>query len=216
MMQSPSTLKVGTIPLFLDASVVINLVGSNYMEGILGALARPIMVTEIVCAEFKHHPRDGSSSKKVMEALIAQKHINVIRMSDSQFDVFLRLTGYPPPDDLGDGEAATLACANEVGYAVIDDKKALRIAARDFRSQKVYSSLDIICAEPVICNLGNTVVANAVYDSIKTARMRVPHHWRDWVSGFLGKTRMAELPALKEPDLIRRANSSSKVRLHHE
>jgi predicted nucleic acid-binding protein len=195
-MQSPSKLKTDTAPLFLDASVVINLVASNYTEGILLALDRPMLVTEDVCAEFKRHPRDGGSSRQVIENLTNRRRVQITKMSDSQFDVFLRLTGYPPPDDLGDGEAATLACADGIGSAVIDDRKALRIATRDFPNQTLYSSLDLFCAEQVLSGLGRSVIAQAVYDSIKIARMRVPSDWRGWVSNLLGKARVAELPTM--------------------
>lgn len=198
-MQSPSKLKTESSPLFLDASVVINLVASNYTEGILLALKRPIMVAEEACAEFKRHPRDGGSSKPVIEALRNRGRIQIAKMADSQLEVFLRLTGCAPPDDLGDGEAATLACADGVGCVVIDDKKAVRIASRDFPDQAVYSSLDLFCAEPVLRGLGKPSIAQAVYDSIKTARMRVPQHWKPWLSSLLGKARAAELPILNSP-----------------
>jgi predicted nucleic acid-binding protein len=199
-MQSPSKLNPDTAPLFLDASVVINLVASNYMEGILLALRRPIMVTEDVCAEFRRHPQEGGSPKQVIETLQSRRRIQIAKMSDSQFKVFLRLTGYPPPDDLGDGEAATLACASGDGCVVIDDKKAIRIALRDFPDQSVYSSMDLFCAEQVLRRLGKQAIAQAVYDSIKTARMRVPHCWKTWVSSLLGKERAAELPIMILPE----------------
>jgi len=200
-MQSPSKLKTERDPLFLDASVVINLVASNYMEGILLAHKRPIVVTENVCAEFRRHPRDGSSSKEVIETLQNRRRIQIAKLSDSQFDVFLRLTGYPPPDDLGDGEAATLACADGVGSVVLDDKKAIRIASRDFPNQNVFSSLDVFCADQVLRSLGKQVVGQAVYDAIKTARMRVPHFWRAWVRNLIGKDRSEECAVLCEVPL---------------
>ena len=198
-MQSPSKVKRESSPLFLDASVVINLVASSYMDGILIALKRPIMVTEEACAEFKRHPRDGGSSQSVMEALQNRGRVQIVKMSDPQIEVFLRLTGCPPPDDLGDGEAATLACADGVGCAVIDDRKAIRIASRDFPDQAVYSSLDLFCAEPVLHGLGRPSIAKAVYNAIKTARMRVPQHWKSWLSSLLGKARTSELPILNSP-----------------
>ncbi len=195
-MQSLSNLKAYGGPLFLDASVVINLVASNYMEGILLALQRPILITENVCAEFKRHPRDGSSSEQVIETLKNRRRVQIAKMSNSQFELFLQLTGYPPPDDLGDGEAATLACANGSGSAVIDDKKAIRIALRDFPGQPVYSTLDILCAEQVLRGLGNGVVEQAVYDAIRIGRMRVPDPWKNWLCGLLGKARASELQVL--------------------
>jgi hypothetical protein len=197
MMQSPSKLNLDGSALFLDASAVINLVASNQMEEILLALACPILIEETVCGEFKRNPRDGSSSKGVIEALVARSRLTVVKMSDVQFEMFLRLTGCPPPDDLGDGEAATLACADGAGAAIIDEKKAMRIAVRDFSKMSVYSSLDLICSETVSNRLGRSGVSDAVYEALKVARMRVPHHWRNWIRDLLGQDRATELVFLK-------------------
>lgn len=199
-MQSLSKLKAGSTPLVLDASVVINLVASNCMDGILMSLKRPIIVTENVCAEFSKTTRDGRTPEQVIENLKTRRRIEVVRMSDEQFDTFLRLTGCLPPDDLGDGEAATLACADGAGCAVIDDSKAIRVATRDFPHQAIYCSLDLFCSEQVLSGLGRTTVAQAVYDAIKVGRMRVPHSWRGWISNMLGKARVAELPFLTAAD----------------
>ena len=196
-MQSPSKLNSNGSALFLDASAVINLVASNRMEEILSALACPILIEETVCREFKRNPRDGRSSKGVIEALAARSRLTVIKMSDTQFEIFLQLTGSPPPDDLGDGEAATLACADGAGAAIIDEKKAMRIAARDFSTMSIYSSLDLICSEMVSSRLGKSGVSDAVYEALKVARMRVPHHWRNWIREVLGRERATELAFLK-------------------
>jgi predicted nucleic acid-binding protein len=196
-MQSPSKLKSDASPLFLDASTVINLVASNRMEEVLFALARPVFVEEKVCHEFKRHPRDGSSAKGILDSIAAKGQLRVLRMSNAQFETFLKLTGCPAPDDLGDGEAATLACADGNGAAVIDDKKASRIAARDFCQMQIYTSLDIVCSQGVNKHLGTAALSDAVYEAIKIARMRVPHHWRQWVSELLGKQRAIELFLVK-------------------
>jgi hypothetical protein len=118
-------------------------------------------------------------------------------MTGVEFDAFLRLTGRPPPDDLGDGEAATLACATGAGSAVIDEKKAIRIAERDFPALRVYCTLDLLSADSVGRQLGSKVLSDVVYDGIKVARMRVPREWRDWVHDLLGDRRCAELSSLK-------------------
>lgn len=196
-MLSPSKLKSDASPLFLDASAVINLVASNCMEEVLSALARPIFIENTVCCEFKRHPRDGNSSKGVIETLAARGKLTVVKMSDVEFEIFLRLVGCQPSDDLGDGEAATLACADGKGGSVIDDKKAMRIAARDFPAMPIYSSLDLFCSETVHLSLGKAAVSHAVYEAIRVARMRVPHHWRDWIRDLLGIERATELSFLK-------------------
>ena len=197
MKHSLSKLKPGSTPLFLDASVVINLAASNRMEEVLAAIGRPAIVTAQVCAEFKRHPREKGDGQSVIEALARKKTLKIAKLSDSEFDIFLRLIGCPPPDDLGDGEASTLACAHGVGCAVIDETKATRIAVRDFPELGTFCSLDILCADSVIHTLEEGSLATAVYDALKFARMRVPASWRNWVCDLIGEQRAAELPALK-------------------
>lgn len=167
------------------------------MGEVLSALARPIFIEDTVCGEFKRHPRDGSSSKGVIKTLAISGKLTVVKMSNVEFETFLRLVGCQPPDDLGDGEAATLACADGKGGAVIDDKKAMRIAARDFAGMPIYCSLDLFCSEAVNQCLGRSAVSDAVYEAMKLARMRVPHHWRDWIRDLVGGERANELAFLK-------------------
>ena len=185
MKQSLSKLNSDSSPLFLDASVIINLVASGRSDEILQALGHPIFIEQAICSEFKRDPRDGSDAKIIIEKLVNQARLKVITLSDSQYETFLGLTGALPPDDLGDGEAATIACACGVGAAVIDERKATRIATDAFPNLPVYSSLDLLCADSTIKALGKAEVSNAVRDAISKARMRVPHPWKNWVSKFV-------------------------------
>lgn len=203
MMQSPSKLNSDGFPLFLDASVMINLVASDRIDEILKALVRPVIIEKTVCNEFKHDPRDGSDAKKVINTLVTSGRITVVSMSDSQYETFLNLTGALPPDDIGDGEAATIACADGVGAAVIDERKAIRIAAKDFPHIPLYFSLDLLCADCVFTALGRDAVISAVRDAINKSRMRVPHLWKNWVLDFVGKERMDNQPLSVEPGASR-------------
>lgn len=215
-MHSPSKLRLDASPLFLDAGVVINLIASNCAEAIFAALTRPILIVDGVWEECRCQAIGGSSAQEFLKALAKMRRIQIIKMSEAQFELFLHLTGSPSPDDLGDGEAAVLACAVGTGCAVFDDTKSLRIATRDFRNTPVYSTLDVMCGEQVIRALGKPDVANAVFEAIRTARMRVPDHWRDWVSGLLGEERAAELPSLKQSDFNNLADSlpMASMKLH--
>ena len=186
MSRSLSKLNSDGSPLFLDASVLINLVASNRAVEILEALDRPMIVEKAVCSEFKRDPRDGSDPKSIIDALVTSKRLKVVSLSSLQYEVFLNLTGAPPPDDIGDGEAATIACADGVGAVVIDERKALRIASKNFSHIPIYSSLDLLCAHCVFSALGRQAVAGAVRDAISKARMRVPYPWKNWVLDLVG------------------------------
>ncbi len=192
-MHSPSKIEAGSEPLFLDASVIINLTGSGLADEILNRLGRPILIAKQALNEFKRNPRNGDTSHNVIKSLKQLNRITIHELSEIQFGSFLALTAAPSPDDLGDGEAATLASATGIGAAVIDEAKALRIAARDFPQLKVYSTLDLICCDQIIRTLGKSFVATAVFDSIVHSRMRVPFAWKPWICNLLGKSRLAEL-----------------------
>jgi predicted nucleic acid-binding protein len=186
-MQSLSKIKSDKNPLFLDASVIINLVASDCSQEILRILDRPIFIEKTVCREFKRNPFDGSDSHNLITELVNGNCLKIIEMTEPQRETFLNLTGAVPPDDLDDGEAATLACASHQGAAVLDERKAIRIAARDFPHIQIFSSLDILCAESVISELGDNKVQTLVQNAIKYARMRIPFNWKNWVNEFLGR-----------------------------
>lgn len=190
MTQSPSKLNSASSPLFLDTSVIINLVASDRIDEILKAIGRPIIIEKSVSNEFKRDPRDGSDAKKVVDSLVTSGRLTVVSLTDSQYETFLNLTGALPPDDIGDGEAATIVCADGVGAAVIDERKAMRIAMKDFSHIPLYSSLDLLCADCVFTALGKDAVISAVRDAINKSRMRVPHLWKNWVLNFVGNEKI--------------------------
>ena len=178
--------KNNDIPLILDASVVINLMGSGQAEAIVDAIGCPVLLEENVRREFRYHPRDGRDSQRIMDELVNGGRFSVIQMSPVEYDRFLEFTGAPSPDDLGDGEAATLACAVGRGVAAIDDRKALRIAGVACPEVHVYCSMDIICAEHVIDRLTEDTLRAAVFDAIRYSRMHVPDRWHAWTCKLIG------------------------------
>lgn len=107
-------------------------------------------------------------------------------MSPTEYDKFLAYTGESPPNDLDDGEAATLACAAARGSAAIDDRKATRIAAETVPHVEVYCSMDIMSAEPVVLALSLSQLRLAFLDALKYSRMHIPKNWRHWVHELIG------------------------------
>src|SRR5713101_4355796 len=112
-----------TAGLVLDTSVWINLLATEAMEAILGALAVQCYAPEQVVTEVTRHPVTGV-------AFAAENHplrqmssgISIISLDTSELAIFLEIVGAPAPDALGDGEAAAIALAVSRGLdLVIDD-----------------------------------------------------------------------------------------------
>lgn len=116
-----------------------------------------------------------------MRKLTGSKILESTRLTELQNDCIFHLVGAPAPDDLGDGEAAIIASAIGNGGAVIDERKARRIIARDFPTLPTYCSLDILCSDQLFELLGSTGVSNAVTSALLLGRMRIPPEWRLYV-----------------------------------
>ncbi len=186
-MQSPSILKPNSVPLFLDTSVLINLIAADCVENMRRALQRPLCVESYVAGELTRDPRTGEDGAAVLKGLVDREALEVVTMDDTQVAQFLNLVGAPSPDDLGDGEAATLACGKEHGFAAIDERKAQRIAKRDHADLTVYSTLDLLGCSQVISEWGMTRVGLSISHALEFGRMRVPHTWKSWVRNLVSE-----------------------------
>jgi predicted nucleic acid-binding protein len=130
---TPSRLHSAHERLVLDASVLINILGTGRSDIILQVLNRIVMVDEIALREVTIDPFSGKSSGAVLSDLRQSGLIEVISMGNEAYEMFISLTGGDPPDDLDDGEAATLAQAAFGNYvAVIDERKAIRVSGIQF------------------------------------------------------------------------------------
>jgi predicted nucleic acid-binding protein len=109
-------------------------------------------------------------------------------LNEKQMEHFLRLVGAPSPDDLGDGEAATIVCSLEHGFAAIDERKALRIVARDYPKLSVFTTLDLLCSAQAFQHWGEEEVRRRVISALQIGRMRVPHPWKAWVQQLTGSS----------------------------
>ena len=129
MILNPSRLSSEHSVLVIDASVVINLLGTGKPADLLGMLNRRVNIDELALNEVTSDPLNKLPGRDAVEALLRSGLISSGRLSALAFEVFLELTGATPPDDLGDGEAATIAQSFDIGAVpVIDERKATRIA----------------------------------------------------------------------------------------
>jgi predicted nucleic acid-binding protein len=161
-----------TSEVVLDASVVINLLGTGVAKEILTAFEFKCTIDKLAAQEIVRHPRPDGDLKKELGLLAREDLIREVRLSDAEYKAFLELVGAPSPSGLGDGEAATLVQAVSLrAVAVIDERKAKRIAAARYPGLKIASTTDILFHRSVMSRLGENNVAAAITDARRHARM---------------------------------------------
>jgi len=185
-MQSLSQLSPGASPIFLDTSVLINLIAADSIAEMGLALGRPLSVESFVVSELRRDPRDGSDPTGLLKQLVATGALSISTLGEKQMEHFIRLVGAPSPDDLGDGEAATIVCSLEHGFAAIDERKALRIVGRDYRKLCVLTTLDLLCSQQAFHHWGEEEIRKRVMSALQIGRMRVPYSWKPWVEKLTG------------------------------
>ncbi|SMD15120.1 hypothetical protein [Rhizobium sp. RU36D] len=170
--------------LVLDASVLINLIGSGYCERILAALTVPIRVSDYAAAEILG---GGHEDAVVMRGLLDTGMVHRDPMSPAASILFEDLVSGETNETLGDGEAATIAIANDTGaIAVIDEKQGWRIAKIRSSSLQLATTVDILALPSVHQSLGDGALAQAIKSALVNARMQVRDHQLDWVVGCIG------------------------------
>lgn len=192
-----SRLDEADVILALDASVVINLLGTGMAAQIIGASRRKCVVERNAWREVTRDPLTGRSAAEPLGVLADVGLLERQEMDDDGTAVFLDLALAQPPEGLGDGEAATLAHAVTSGAsAVIDERKATRIGAVEFPELRLLSTLDLLSAGSVAAALGGAALADAVFSALIHARMGVPSRFRKWVVDLIGTDRAARSPSL--------------------
>ena len=201
---TPSNLSNAHARLIVDASVLINILGTGCPVAVFECLARVFAIDEITVQEVGIDPSTRRSSQEILATLQQRGMLKVIRMADDVYERFLGFTAAEPPNDLDDGEAATLAHAASDHYvAVIDERKASRIAGLHIPEIKTLNSIDLLAAPEVLRRIGRDNLSEAIYRALRDARMRVPLRMRQWVADLLGSTRVHECPSLGSGFVIR-------------
>ena len=197
MISNPSRLNSEHDLLVIDASVAINLLGTGRSSDLLRMLNRRVLIDELALAEVTSDPFSKLPGREAMDALIRSRLISSARLSSLAVEVFLELTGAPPPDDLGDGEAATIAQAFDIGAVpVIDERKATRISLSLRPKHPILHTIDILACPAVTTSLSREELGDLIYAALFHARMRVPISCRDWVSAVIGPERTRSCPSL--------------------
>ena len=197
MISNPSRLNSDHDVLVIDASVAINVLGTGRPAALLRMLNRKVLIDELALEEVTSDPFSKLPGREAMEALIRPGLISSVRLSALAFEVFLELTGATPPDDLGDGEAATIAQSFDIGAVpVIDERKATRISLSLRPKHPILHTIDILACSAVTTALTRQELGDLIHAALSHARMRVPMPCRDWVCAVIGPERARSCPSL--------------------
>ncbi len=162
--------------LVLDTSVWINLLATEAMEAILGALAVPCYAPEQVVTEIRRHPATSTTFPAEDHPLRQMSpRVSILSLEGEELDLFLKIVGAPAGEALGDGEAAAIAVAASRGLdLVIDDRKARRILRERFSQVPTHWTVDLLQARSVVAALGRPLIDEYFAKALRFGRMHVP------------------------------------------
>ncbi|MDR3385431.1 MAG: hypothetical protein P4L92_00135 [Rudaea sp.] len=197
MTWKPSRLSSHRRTLVLDTSAVLNMLACGTAARLLGALDLTLIVPQQVIVEVKREPVVPDDPSHSMEGLLQRGALQAHHLTGSGYDTFIELAAAEPPDGLGDGEAATIATAEQLACeCVIDERKAIRIARGRRADVGVLCSLDLFLIAEERKAFAAEVLADLVFKALFHARMRVPQNHRAWVLSLIGAERAAQCSSL--------------------
>ena len=171
----------------LDASVLINLLGSGLVEQLLTALSGPVLMADWTFREVLRDPSGRLPPAGIRQGLADTGLVEVRALDGTQIQLYLELASAPDPDRLDDGEAATVALAVGCGaIPVLDEAKARRVYRSRFPGGPLESTAGLFRR----LNEGNRLppddLRSALYQALRQARMHVVREEREWVIRTLG------------------------------
>jgi predicted nucleic acid-binding protein len=185
-----------------DTSTVINLNATGCAREIVSAIPNKLVVVDVVPDELNEGRRRGRQDADLLDQLVASGLVEVVKLDEACAPHFEKLVVGPAAMTLDDGEAATIAYAvGHKGIAVIDERKATRIAAERFANLRVGCTVDILAHPKVQKCLGKKTLGDAVFNALYRGRMRVFQQHVEWVIGLIGADRASECTSL--PSSIR-------------
>lgn len=184
--------------LVLDTSSLINIVSTQHAVKILKSFSGRLMIDEMVKREALIFPGIDVHPSEVLADLSERGLISVVSMNEIEAQTFADLVSGGTFSSLGDGESATLSLAlHRKGVAVIDEKKAARVATEYMPPIDTMTTVDLFRDSSVADALGENHLSDAVFNALFNARMRVSHSHEGWVRELIGDERSMNCSSLK-------------------
>ena len=170
----------------LDASVIINLLGTKEPVAVLQALGVKSLVEQRTLKEVRRHPVPGLEVAQQLSELISRDLLEEVRMTDEEYEVYLTYVSPSVERRLDVGESAALAVAGRGACVVIDERKArLRVAAES-PQLLVVSSLKILITSAHRGGWDAGRAKSLIAQAIQHARMAVPREESALLANLLG------------------------------
>jgi len=186
----PSCLFDRSAPLVLDASVAINLNATGKCAPILDAIPNPIVILDVVLGELESGRIKGRTDADMVEALVKSGRAQTASLSPASEGNFLALVCGRGSATLDDGEAATIAWAvAHGGIPIIDEKKGLALCQERFPSVQTGTTVDVLSHADVVAGFRRDELADAIFNALTLARMRVHDRHIPWVVQQIGSSR---------------------------
>jgi predicted nucleic acid-binding protein len=201
--QFPSIKLPPNCSLVLDASALINLLGTGMAGDLVKAANRRMFVENYAFEELRRHPLPDQDLQTELAALLESCLLQRVTMDDTARIVFRELTDGDLTAGLDDGEAATIAYAvsHEARVPVIDEKKANSVFGRRWHSRMIVDTITLLRQSSVSNAFTEERYSAAIHSALVHARMRVPTAARAWVAALIGDARAAQCPSLGRPAL---------------
>jgi predicted nucleic acid-binding protein len=204
----PQSFLPKTEALVFDTSSVINLNATGRASEILDALPYRFVVVDGVVGELAYGKSKGRRDATMLAELVDIGVITLASLGAVGLRHFETLVVGASATTVDDGEAATIAYAVEAGAcAIIDERKATRLCSTQFPDVEVACTLDLLSHVAVRQALPPPHLADAVYEALFSARMRVPAHHMEWVVSLIGADRAVTCRCL--PESVRHSARSS-------
>jgi predicted nucleic acid-binding protein len=215
-MGSPTCLTDPEALVVVDASCVINLNATRWVQEIVRALPNSVVVVDAVSAELEEGRRRGRKDADLLNQLVADGLIRVVTLNDLAVKYFEELVIGSATKTLDDDEASTIGyCVAHEAIALVDERKANRICAEQFPKLRLACTMDIFTHPEVLRRLGGKKLADAVFNALCLGRMRVLPQHVDWIVGLIGSDRAVlctSLPSSVRTRISKEATSRAEKR----
>ena len=172
----------------IDTSVVISLDATGCAGEVLRAIPNKVMIVDVVLRDLEGGRPLGRRVAHSLRELAADGLLEIGKLNDAASLHFERLVVGSAAMTLDDGEAATIAFAvASAGMAVVDEPKAAHICAKLFPHLSIECTVGLLAQPSVGTNLGNGMLATAVFKAIQDGRMRVFPQYVEWVVNVIGQ-----------------------------
>jgi predicted nucleic acid-binding protein len=181
--------------LVLDASVLINLLGSGHVEVVLRAWKGSVVMVDRTFREVLRDPSGRMPSVADRQFLVDQGLIRVEALNSEAVELFVDLVS--APDALDDGEAATIAFAVIAeAVAVLDERRARRIVRERFPELALDSTAGLLRRlNEDHCLLPDTI-REVLFAALQKARMSIVAEEMNWAIRTLGVERARQCPSI--------------------